>query len=706
MPLRILILLLSFLIKTAISSEKTWVIFNNQYKGAIALDIQDGVPCLTRPLLQEWGVRDVVLDKLQWDASACLTSGAAEAFFFQYWYRPHAHLLTLLFPEDAISPQQNGISTSRWDDGINALFSNYRLDINKENARYSGDDSGTEMQLDLDNGVNVGPWRLRYQNTFWREKDGNRGSYSGTVSLWRNFTSLRSKLTIGDGYTNGTLFDSIPMRGISLASNEAMYPDSWRPYAPVINGYARSEAEVTIHQNGERVYRIHVPPGPFILRNFYPPDAEGNLELTIQESDGTERTRQLPYSIMPNMVGHGYSRYELTAGHYKAARFDEKERPRFWQGTIASGILSNTTLFGGVQLADNYHSGVIGLGRNMGKWGAVSLDMSRASYTQQNDRYRGSVWRLRYAKAFFRTETSLNAQLQWYRRGSRYRSLEEKLEQSQWQAFGLEDDTTDRSMRGRVELTQNFGSDSSLSLSWNWLKSRRAAHNRNSVSLSMNTGWNELDLSLYAEYERGGGWPKESTLGINVSIPFSIAGYNSNIALNSDLANRDNNDHEVNIYGSALDDLRLRYDARLGHVEHGDDNFSASLGYQYNAGEVNVGMNQSGKWHNYHADMSGSIVLHDEGFALGQMLGSTSALVQVPDTPGVAFYNQFGSTTDSSGNLLVSYMTPWRVNDVTTDSFSLPEDVCLDVEEIETVPTEGAIVSLRFPVNRTTKCAP
>lgn len=104
--------------------------------------------------------------------------------------------------------------------------------------------------------------------------------------------------------------------------------------------------------------------------------------------------------------------------------------------------------------------------------------------------------------------------------------------------------------------------------------------------------------------------------------------------------------------------------------------------------------------------MSGSILLHDEGFALGQMLGSTSALVQVPDTPGVAFYNQFGSTTDSSGNLLVSYMTPWRVNDVTTDSFSLPEDVCLDVEEAETVPTEGAIVSLRFPVNRTTKCTP
>jgi outer membrane usher protein len=61
-------------------------------------------------------------------------------------------------------------------------------------------------------------------------------------------------------------------------------------------------------------------------------------------------------------------------------------------------------------------------------------------------------------------------------------------------------------------------------------------------------------------------------------------------------------------------------------------------------------------------------------------------LVQVPDTPGVSFYNQFGSTTNAHGDLLVSYMTPWRVNRVTADSFSLPESAHLDVDELETVP--------------------
>lgn len=71
----------------------------------------------------------------------------------------------------------------------------------------------------------------------------------------------------------------------------------------------------------------------------------------------------------------------------------------------------------------------------------------------------------------------------------------------------------------------------------------------------------------------------------------------------------------------------------------------------------------------------------------------------MPETPGVSFYNQFGSTTNANGDLLVSYMTPWRVNRVTADSFSLPESAHLDVDELETVPTDGAIIRLRFPTN-------
>ncbi|WP_230320641.1 fimbria/pilus outer membrane usher protein [Erwinia sorbitola] len=691
-----LITMLLLTVTAAFANEKTWVILNNNFKGSIFLDIYAGVPCLTRPLLEEWGVKPFVVDKLHWNSRQCLTAASANQFYLRFWYRPAANLLTLLFPEEAFNPQQNGVSTSRWDDGINALFVNYRLDVDNKRAQYSWDTPGTDATLVLENGLNVGPWRARYQNTFWREADKNHGSYSNTASLWRSITSMRSRLNIGDGYTSSNLFNSMSYRGVSLASDEAMFPDSWRPYMPLINGYARSEAEVTIHQNGERVYRIHVPPGAFTIRDFYPTDSQGNLELTIQESDGTERTRLLPYSIMPNLVQHGMFSYELVAGRYKPYHGVELEKDRFWQSTLSWGIAPHTTLFGGVQQGESYFSHMVGMGGNMGEWGSLSSDVRTAHYSQQGERFSGSVGRLRYAKAFFQTETSLNAQLQWYPRNSQYRSLEERLNRASLLPWGWDDDTTQRTLESQVELTQNFNEDSSLSLSWRWLKSRSRESGSNSLTLSLSASWREVDVSLYGGYDRYADYAPESTLGINISIPFSIGSHVSHFALVSDLASRDKNTHGVNVNGSALDDFSLRYDVTAQHTEHGNDALQTSLGYQYNSGELNLSMNRSGTKRDYHGDVSGSVLLYQEGVAFGQMLGSTVALVQVPGSAGIGFYNQFGSTTSASGDLLVSYLTPWRVNRITVDSLSLPEGMGMDVSELETVPTDGAIVNLRF----------
>lgn len=694
------ILLFMLLIAAAESraaTKKTWIILNNVYKGAISFDVSSSGPCLSQPLLEEWGVRDAVVARLTWDARGCLTSQSAEAFNLKYWYRPEAQLLTLLFPNETINPQQNGVSTSRWDDGINALFINYRLDADNRQAQYSWEHSGTDATLALDNGLNVGPWRLRYQNTFWRERDGLHGSYSNAMSLWRSITPLRSRLTFGDSNTSSNLFDSFAFRGATLASDEAMFPDSWRPYSPWINGYARTEAEVTIHQNGVRVYRIHVPPGPFTIRDFYPPNPDSNLEMTIQESDGTERTRLLPYSSMPNLVHEGLFSYELAAGRYKPFHGIERDKDRFWQSTLSWGIAPQVTVFAGLQQGEHYFSHVAGFGGNLGLWGAFSGDVSTARYTLNEETFSGKVWRLRYAKAFFSTETSFNAQLQWYPRAEHYRSFEEKIERDALIDYGWDDGVTQRVLRGQLELNQNVGEDSSLNLSWRWLRARSSDPGNQGATLSLNTTVHDVDLSMYGGYDRYGKNPDETTVGITVSVPVSLWGTTSNVGYVTELASRGEDSHGINVYGSALSDYSLRYDLQAMHTVHGNDVLTASLGYQHNAGELNIGTVRGGTTRNYHADASGSILLHGGGVTLGQPLGSTVALVEVPDSQGVGFYNQFGSTTNAQGELVVSYLTPWRVNRITVDSLSMPENTTLDVTEMESVPTEGAIVLLRFP---------
>ena len=400
---------------------------------------------------------------------------------------------------------------------------------------------------------------------------------------------------------------------------------------------------------------------------------------------------------MPNLVHHGLFSYELAAGRYKPFHGIDRDKDRFWQSTFSWGVAPQVTVFAGLQQGEHYFSQVAGIGANLGRWGAFSADVSAARYTQEAETLRGKVWRLRYAKAFFTTETSLTAQLQWYPRNEHYRSLEEKITRAELLRYGWDDDVTRRALRGQLELNQNLGEDASLSLSWHGLKSREPDAGSMGMTLSLDATLQNVDVSLYGGYERYGKNPDETTVGINLSVPLSLWGTTSNVGYITELASRGEDSHGVNVYGSALSDYSLRYDLQATHTLHRNDEFSASLGYQYNAGELNLSMVRGGTRRDYHADTSGSILVHAGGVTLGQQLGSTAALVDVPDSPGIGFYNQFGSTTNARGELLVSYLTPWRVNRITADSLSLPENTALDVTELESVPTDGAIVLLRFP---------
>ena len=708
MPL--LSLLLTFLVLTfaspAHAAEKTWIIFNNTYKGAIYLEFTGNNPCLTRPLLEEWRVKKEILSQLAWSPKRCLSQHSAQKFSFQYWYKKSAGLLTLLFPKEAMNPQENGVATSRWDDGINALFVNYSANWDKRSAQYSWERPGTDARLDMDNGLNIGAWRLRYQNTFWRDRNNDRGSYTRAYSLWRSIRSLRSRLTFGDGATSGSMFDSFSFRGASLASDQAMYPDSWRSFSPWISGYARSEAEVTIHQNGQRVYRIHVPPGSFTIKNFYPPDTQGDLELTVQESDGTELTRTLPWSVLPNLTAQNILNYELAAGRYKPYTGTSGDKDHFFQSTFSWGSAPGTTLFAGWQQGEDYTSQVIGMGKNLYAWGALSADLRGASYKQNGETSRGTVWRLRYTKAFFSSQTQMNAELQRYPQGSQYRSMEEKINRASSLRYGVDDDLTQRAVSGTLEINHSYNEDTTLSLTWDWTRSHKRHDSNQTLSFNMITRWRDIDINMYSSRLHYDEDPAETVIGFNISIPLSLGNRTVNVGYVSELASRNKDSNGVNVYGSALDDYSLRYDVTAKHIIHGNDELTMTTGYQYHAGEANLGLTRSGRQRDYHADVSGSLLFHSDGLTTGQQLGDTVALVQVPHTSGVSFYNQFGATTDADGELVVSYLTPWRVNELTVDAYNLPDNLQLENDELEVVPTEGAIVKRRFTPLRTLTTLP
>ncbi len=79
-----------------------------------------------------------------------------------------------------------------------------------------------------------------------------------------------------------------------MYSDNDMKPDSMQGFAPVIRGIARSNAEVTVYQNGHSIYKATVPPGPFEFSDMYPTGSSGDLKVVIKESDGSQSSFIVP----------------------------------------------------------------------------------------------------------------------------------------------------------------------------------------------------------------------------------------------------------------------------------------------------------------------------------------------------------------------------------------------------------------------------
>ncbi|MCP6473443.1 fimbria/pilus outer membrane usher protein, partial [Klebsiella pneumoniae] len=92
------------------------------------------------------------------------------------------------------------------------------------------------------------------------------------------------------------------------------------------------------------------------------------------------------------------------------------------------GLPWGFTLYGGVQNAGNkYQSYALGVGKNIGSWGAFSADAIHSrSMSTDAGRQQGQSLRVRYSKNFLQTGT--NFTIAGYRYStSGFRSLEETL---------------------------------------------------------------------------------------------------------------------------------------------------------------------------------------------------------------------------------------------------------------------------------------
>ncbi len=365
-------------------------------------DEKNSQACIRPEIVKQLGLKPDAQNDLAWQhEGACLAVNQIPGMIVQsdlatsalYISLPQAYLE---YTDESWDPP------SRWDDGIPGVLVDYNVNAQvqyhkkQENQPNSLSSNGTV-------GANIGAWRLRAdwqsQLNSWGGAARNNWDWSRYYA-YRAMPNLGGKLLLGETFLASDIFDSFRFSGVSLMSDDSMLPPNLRGYAPEVVGIARTDAKVTVTQEGRILYETRVAAGPFRIQDINNSVA-GQMLVRVEESDGSTQefildTASIPYLTRPGMV-----RYKLAAGRPSNWHHQENGSP-FATGEFSWGVSNGWSLYGGSVAGGNYNALALGVGRDLMAFGALSFDAthSRASLSHEEQTLEGNSYRLSYSKRF------------------------------------------------------------------------------------------------------------------------------------------------------------------------------------------------------------------------------------------------------------------------------------------------------------------
>nr|WP_052052134.1 fimbria/pilus outer membrane usher protein [Chromobacterium haemolyticum] len=481
-------------------ADRRDILFRQQPDGKVR-------PCLDAALLRKLGVK---LPASGAGDEACVDL-PRRLEHAQVRYDSTRLQLELSVPQAHLLRRADGyVDPALWDAGVNAAYANYQL--SSQYSRGQDDRASRQFYLGLQNGLNLGDWRLRNDATLSWNTGQAAEIRSNRTLLQRDITALRSQLTLGEQYTDAVLFDSVRIRGAQLSQDDAMLPDSERGYRPVVRGQAQSQATVEVRQNGYVLHRADVPPGPFEFTDITPSGSNGELEITVTEADGSRRVSHQSFSSLPLMQARGRWKYHAALGQYQGG---EAARPGLAAGALVYGLSDDSTVAAGFQLSPRFQAVNLGLGANT-PLGALSLDLSQSLSRAQGGRSQGQSLRLLYHKALPSTQTQLTLAAYRYSTAG-YRSFNDH-------AADLARRANQHRARARIDLSaqQTLGREGRrgslyLSLSrQNYWGRPGASH---SLNLAYSHRWKQFHYHLSLSRSRDGRGQGSSQIMLGFSLP-------------------------------------------------------------------------------------------------------------------------------------------------------------------------------------------
>ncbi|MBB6188682.1 fimbria/pilus outer membrane usher protein [Rhodanobacter sp. MP7CTX1] len=714
-------------------------------------DTGDGTvqACFNHDLLERAGVD---LSKLSAEAQAALADGASGSACHSLpeWV-PDAtatfdngeQRLDVSVPQIALNRQARGyVDPKYWDNGLPAVTLQYSGNI------YHSDTVGhasTQAYMGLLAGINVDVWRLRYQSNVTHDPLGTHYQNIQTY-VQRTLAPIKSQLTIGDTFTDGRIFDSYGIRGVNLASDDRMYPESQRGYAPTVRGIANTNAKVQIRQNGNIIYETTVAPGAFEINDLYPTGYGGDLDVIVTEADGSVHTSAVPYASTVDALRPGMMRYEAVAGEYNNGA-PGNVTPFVSQFTLQRGLTNTVTAYGGVILADHYDSILLGAALNT-RAGAFGLDVSQANsrFLDEPNRNGHSV-RLSYSKLVSPTNTNISVAAYRYS-SSGYLSLQDAvaLRDASWlqqrslpSQFGLQ--PGEQVLPGQVpnwadqvialqQMGALYGTQKSrLQLNINQNLGNRFGSlyvagtaqnywNRRGINTQYQAGYNNqfksitYGLSISRQYDiTYSRW--DTVLMANVNIPFgtSLHAPRSMTSYQHDAQSGADSIQEsvTGVLGAdnafSYGITAGRYGAANGSGSGSSNSGGANVSYQAPFATVSATASKGTSYEQQGAGITGGIVAYGEGVSFTPILGETIGIVEAKDAAGARLTNASGLRVDGTGHAVVANLVPFSDNVIEIDPKGLPigEEFKSTTQHI--APTAGAVVRVHFETDNTGRSA-
>ncbi|MEE9954694.1 fimbrial biogenesis outer membrane usher protein [Enterobacter quasihormaechei] len=659
----------------------------------LSADKQRLLPELTKAELRALGVKvDAIADMAGLDDAAHIDDISRFIKNARYEFNQDNQTLTLVIPQMYRDRATAGaISPKLWDDGAPAAWTSYQLSGSQK--RYSAGKTSSTC-LSLDSGINVGAWRLR-NNSTWSD---TAGWDAIATTLQRDVKPLQSQMEIGQTYTNGELFDSIQMTGVKLETDTSMLPTGQQGFAPVVRGIANSDAKVTVKQNGYTIYQSNVSPGPFAIRDLSQVASGADLEVTVEEADGSEHSFIQASASVPVLQREGNLKYSLAMGRYRGS--EGEDAPAFAQGTVIYGFPYGITAYTGVLGASLYHAALVGAGADLGRFGSASVDVTgaRTAVDDGRDDASGLSWRAQYAKDIPDTNTTVTLASYRYSTAGFY-TFQEAIDQRD----GEIDDgiytyrlTNNRRSRMQLNLSQRLSDWGSAYLNTYQQDYWDMDGRERSVSAGLSSSWRDISWSLSYSLTRTPDAVADRQMALTLNIPFSHwlpnvwASYSVNTASGGFVS------HQVGLGGTALEDNKLSYSLQQTYANH-DTCYGGSLSGRYRgaSGDLGLGYSYGGDNRQWNYSAQGSVVAHEHGVTLGQPVRDAFAVVHIEGGDNVKVQNGRGISTDRFGNAIVPSLTAYRHNVITVNTQDR-DDIDIEAATQDLVPTKGAALAATF----------